>query len=51
MEQDTIFSLLGFVGKNELFKEKIFYSGSQPYNCDCNEQVYFTLSGSTKDQC
>lgn len=49
VDKDTIFPLLGFIGKPENYKDKLFYSGSQPYNVNCNEKILFFLSGSTME--
>ncbi|MEM3062146.1 MAG: hypothetical protein QW303_01180, partial [Nitrososphaerota archaeon] len=46
---DTIFPLLGFVDKIDNYKDKLFYSASQPYNMECNEKVYFSLAGSAME--
>ncbi|MEM0354076.1 MAG: hypothetical protein QXW79_00705 [Thermoplasmata archaeon] len=46
---DTIFPLLGFVDKIDNYKDKLFYSASQPYNMECNEKIYFSLAGSTME--
>lgn len=48
-DNDTIFPLLGFTERQDNYKDKLSYSGSQPYNINCNEKVIFTLSGSTID--
>ena len=49
IDSDTIFPLLGFTSKQDLYKEKLFYSGSVEYNLKSNENVYFTLSGSSME--
>ena len=49
IENDSIFPILGFVEKNDLYKEKIFYSASKAYNMDCNKEVYFLLSGTSME--
>ncbi len=47
--EDTVFGLLGFNGKMESYKDKLFYSGNRAYCTNANEQVFFTLSGSTME--
>lgn len=49
IDSDTIFPLLGFTGKIDTYKDKIFYSASQEYDMNCNEKVRFSLSGSTME--
>jgi hypothetical protein len=49
IDPDSIFVLLGFTGKLDTYKDKLFYSGSVPYNITSNEKVYFSLSGSTME--
>ena len=49
LDSDTIFSFLGFNGKIDFYKEKIFYTGAMPFNTSANEKVSFNLSGSTME--
>jgi hypothetical protein len=49
IDKDTLFPLLGFTGKPDSYKDKLFYSASHAYNTTCNEKLLFTLSGSTMD--
>lgn len=49
IEKDTIFPVLGFNERQDNYKDKLFYSGSQAYNLKNNEKILFTLSGSTID--
>lgn len=49
LDSDTIFPLLGFIGKVDNYKEKLQFVASQPYNIDCNEKLFFNLSGSSMD--
>ena len=46
---DSIFRLLGFTGKVNSYKDQLFYSGSVEYKINCNEKVFFYLSGTNKD--
>lgn len=46
---DTIFPLLGFDGKPELYKDKLCYEASKTYNMEVNQKILFSLFGSTKD--
>lgn len=47
IDNDTIFPLLGFNGKIDSYKDKLFYSGANAYDMEANEKVIFSLSGST----
>ena len=47
IDNDTIFPLLGFNGKIDNYKDKLFYSGANAYDMEANEKVIFSLSGST----
>jgi hypothetical protein len=49
LEGDTIFPFLGFIGKMDSCKEKLFYSASVPYNNTANRKILFNLSGSTME--
>lgn len=49
IDMDTLFPMLGFSGKQDNYKDKLFYEASQPYNLDINQTVSLSLSGSTKD--
>ncbi|XWV26161.1 putative low complexity protein [Tupanvirus soda lake] len=49
IDNDTIFPLLGFTAKPDNYKDKLFYEASQPYNLESNQNVFLSLSGSTKD--
>ncbi|XWV24915.1 putative low complexity protein [Tupanvirus deep ocean] len=49
IDNDTIFPLLGFTAKPDNYKDKLFYEASQPYNLESNQNIYLSLSGSTKD--
>jgi hypothetical protein len=51
IDNDTVFPLLGFIGKNDTYKDKLFYEASQSYNLDINQKVFLSLTGSTKDPC
>ncbi len=49
VEGDTVFPLLGFVGRSESYKDKLYYEASRPYDMDVNKKILFSLFGSTKD--
>lgn len=49
IDRETIFSILGFDGKSDNFKDKISYIGCRPYNCKSNETVNFCLTGTAMD--
>lgn len=49
VDNDSIFPLLGFNGKTESYKEKLFYSASLPYDLSINDKIFFSLSGSTME--
>lgn len=44
---DTIFPMLGFNHKSNTYKDKMAYSGSTKYNSECNEKIFFGLSGTS----
>lgn len=48
-DKDTIFPLLGFIEKSEVYKDETEYTGSQPYNVNGNDKIYFSMSGSAMD--
>lgn len=47
VDKDTIFPLLGFNERQDNYRDKLCYSGSEISNLDCNNKVLFALSGST----
>ena len=49
IDNDTIFPLLGFLGKADSYKDKLFYEASQPYDLEINQNILFSLKGTTKD--
>jgi len=48
-EKDTIFPLLGFSGKLDSYRDRLFYSGSSPFDLASNEKVLFSLSGTAME--
>lgn len=46
---DTIFPVLGFVDRTDNYKGKTIYTSKTMYDLDCNEKVFFSLSGTTID--
>lgn len=46
---DTIFQMLGFNHKSNTYKDKMAYSGSEKYNAECNEKIFFGLSGTSME--
>ena len=42
---DTIFQLLGFSGSASIYKDKLFYTASDPYDVESNQTILFNLSG------
>ena len=49
IDADSIFYLLGFCKTIDTYKDETTYSGSQPYDTECNQKVFFNLSGSTME--
>ena len=44
-----IFPVLGFNHKSAVYKDKISYIGSSKYDFECNEKIFFGLSGTSME--
>jgi hypothetical protein len=50
-DDDTIFEILGFVGRASSYQNKTLYTGSRPFNLTANEHLVLRLEGTPSNEC
>jgi len=45
IDNDSVFTLLGFCEKVSTYKDNLFYTGTSKYNISPNDKIYFSLAG------
>jgi len=49
IDDDSVYSMLGFTNKPSTYRENFSYTASGKYNMTCNEKIYFSLSGTSME--